>query len=64
MLSIYYVPMILRPIDFLFNPFRYIVGLISYFMMMPMFLNVFTIYAICNLHDVSWGNRPAFKDIT
>ena len=25
---------------------------------MPMFTNVFQIYAMCNLHDVSWGNRP------
>ena len=24
-----------------------------------MFTNVFQIYAMCNLHDVSWGNRPA-----
>ena len=27
--------------------------------MMPVFTNVFQIYSMCNLHDVSWGNRPA-----
>ena len=26
---------------------------------MPMFTNVFQIYAMCNMHDVSWGNRPS-----
>ena len=59
MLSVYLVPIILRPGDFLTNASKYVVGFISYFLMMPMFLNVFTIYAMCNLHDVSWGNRPA-----
>lgn len=31
----------------------------SYMLLMPVFTNVFQIYAMCNLHDVSWGNRPA-----
>ena len=31
----------------------------------PTLINVFVIYAIANLHDVSWGNRPSsFEDIT
>ena len=58
MLSVYLIPIIFRPLDFAQNIFKYIVGFVSYFLMMPMFLNVFTIYAMCNLHDVSWGNRP------
>jgi len=58
MLSIYVVPMILRPVDFLSNLGGYIVGLFTYILLIPMYINVFSIYAFCNLHDVSWGNRP------
>lgn len=56
--SVYLIPIVFRPLDFARNIFKYIVGFVSYFLMIPMFLNVFTIYAVCNLHDVSWGNRP------
>lgn len=33
-------------------------GLLSYLFMMPTFINIMQIYAMCNLHDISWGNRP------
>lgn len=59
LLGVYLVPMVFRPIDFLRQPVKYLYGFVAYFLMMPMYLNVFTIYALCNLHDVSWGNRPA-----
>jgi len=58
MLSVYMVPFILRPIDFLSNMGGYVVGLFSYILLIPMFINVFSIYSYSNLHDVSWGNRP------
>ena len=58
MLSLYAVPMIMRPVDFLSNFAGYIVGLVSYIVLIPMFVNVFSIYSFSNLHDVSWGNRP------
>ena len=58
MLSIYLVPFIMRPVDFLSNIAGYTIGLIAYLLMIPMFVNVFSIYSFCNLHDVSWGNRP------
>ena len=58
MLLIYLVPFILRPIDFLENFKGYTVGLVSYLLLIPMFTNIFTIYSMCNLHDISWGNRP------
>ena len=58
MLTIYVLPMVMRPLDFLSNFKSYSLGFMSYMMMMPIFTNVFQIYAMCNLHDVSWGNRP------
>ena len=59
MLSVYTIPMILRPIDWLENFRGYMVGLLMYLCLIPMFSNVFQIYAMSNLHDVSWGNRPS-----
>ena len=58
MLSVYLVPIIMRPIDFLENFRGYVVGLLAYLCLIPMFTNVFQIYAMSNLHDISWGNRP------
>ena len=59
MLTIYVLPMFMRPLDFCENIKNYVVGFFSFMVMMPVFTNVFQIYAMCNLHDVSWGNRPA-----
>ena len=59
MLSMYILPMVMRPLDFLQNYSKYMLGFTSYMLMMPIFTNVFQIYAMCNLHDVSWGNRPS-----
>jgi cellulose synthase/poly-beta-1,6-N-acetylglucosamine synthase-like glycosyltransferase len=58
MLSVYLVPVILRPLDFIYNLFSYVSGFLSYFFMMPIFLNVMQVYSMSNLHDISWGNRP------
>ena len=59
MLSIYLVPLILRPIDTLFNLKQYAIGMAAYFLMLPVYTNLMQIYSMCNLHDLSWGNRPA-----
>lgn len=59
MLSIYIVPVFLRPKDFFFNMSQYFFGLFSYFMLLPVFINVMQVYAMSNLHDISWGNRPS-----
>jgi hypothetical protein len=59
MLTIYVLPCVMRPLDFITNFTKYTVGFVAYMVMMPVFTNVFQIYAMCNLHDVSWGNRPA-----
>jgi len=58
MLSVYLVPIVMRPIDFLSNIGGYVIGLVAYILLIPMFVNVFSIYSFSNLHDVSWGNRP------
>jgi F0F1-type ATP synthase membrane subunit a len=58
MLAIYTIPFLLRPIDFLENFKGYVVGMIAYLILIPMFANIFSIYSMANLHDISWGNRP------
>ena len=58
MLSIYLVPIVLRPLDFIFNFKQYAMGMIVYFLMLPVYTNLMQIYSMCNLHDLSWGNRP------
>lgn len=59
MLTVFLLPMIFRPLDFIENGPRYIIGLASYILLLPTFINVMQIYAMCNLHDISWGNRPS-----
>ena len=59
MLSVYLLPIVLRPIDFLMNMPQYVVGLFSYIFMLPIFINVMQVYSMANLHDISWGNRPS-----
>jgi cellulose synthase/poly-beta-1,6-N-acetylglucosamine synthase-like glycosyltransferase len=58
-LSIYLIPFILRPLDFLKNMRLYFQGFIAYFLMLPVYLNIMQVYSMSNLHDVSWGNRPS-----
>jgi hypothetical protein len=64
MLSVYLLPMILRPIDFLFNMPQYLIGLVSYILLLPTYINVMQVYSMSNLHDISWGNRPAASEGT
>ena len=59
MCSVFIVPFVFRPIDAIGNFMKYSLGLISYMFMIPTFINVMQIYSMCNLHDISWGNRPA-----
>lgn len=39
----------------------FIKGVIYSIFMAPTFINLITLYSICNLHDVSWGSRPSGK---
>lgn len=34
------------------------VGFIQFITLIPTYVNVFQIYSICNIQDVTWGNRP------
>ncbi|OMJ87667.1 hypothetical protein SteCoe_10593 [Stentor coeruleus] len=33
-------------------------GIFHYLFLTPTYVNIFLIYAICNTHDCTWGNRP------
>jgi chitin synthase len=33
-------------------------GCLQFIVATPTYMNIFTIYSICNIHDCSWGNRP------
>lgn len=33
-------------------------GCFQFLYMIPSYVNIFLIYATCNIHDVTWGNRP------
>jgi cellulose synthase/poly-beta-1,6-N-acetylglucosamine synthase-like glycosyltransferase len=62
MLAVYLTPMLIRPLDFIQHCHKYLIGLVTYFLMMPVFITCMTVYSWCNLHDISWGNRPAVAD--
>jgi cellulose synthase/poly-beta-1,6-N-acetylglucosamine synthase-like glycosyltransferase len=34
------------------------IGCAHYLILSPTYVNIFNIYAICNIHDCTWGNRP------
>ena len=43
---------------------RFVFGSLVMIFLSPTFINVFVLYAIANLHDISWGNRPKNADIS
>jgi len=59
MLSVYALPFVLRPLDFIFNLKNYVLGFLTYMVMLPVFVNIMQVYSMSNLHDISWGNRPS-----
>lgn len=40
-----------------FEPWHMFTLFLQYLLVSPTYVNVLNIYAFCNLHDVSWGNR-------
>jgi len=53
------VPFYVRPIDFLCNMKKYLISLPCYYFSYLWWFVIINCYSICNLDDVSWGNRPA-----
>lgn len=52
-------PFIYKPIDAIQNFSKYILGLPIYYLSYYWWYVIITIYSMCNLDDVTWGNRPA-----
>ncbi|KAJ3113392.1 Chitin synthase, class 2 [Phlyctochytrium bullatum] len=40
------------------DPWHVFTCMLQYLFMLPSFVNILTVYAFCNLHDVTWGTRP------
>ncbi|PVU89450.1 hypothetical protein BB559_005093 [Furculomyces boomerangus] len=40
-----------------FEFFHVITCLVQYFIWMPSSINILTVYAFCNIHDISWGTK-------
>jgi chitin synthase len=55
LLGSYLVPIILNCTRL--NPIKYFVGVFILIFLSPMYINIFIIYSMANLHDISWGNR-------
>lgn len=53
------------PLVFNFSKLRvadFIKGAVYSIFLSPTYINIFTIFAISNIHDVSWGSRPSVTD--
>jgi len=59
MWAVLFCPFFFKPLDFLANPMKYTVGLVCYYLSYFWWYVIITVYAMCNLDDVTWGNRPS-----
>ncbi|KAJ3021627.1 Chitin synthase, class 1 [Thoreauomyces humboldtii] len=39
------------------DPWHTITSMAQYLLLLPVYINVFMVYAFCNLHDISWGTK-------
>ncbi|KAI9103333.1 chitin synthase-domain-containing protein [Phlyctochytrium arcticum] len=39
------------------DPWHTVTCIVQYMLLLPTYINIFMIYAFCNLHDVSWGTK-------
>jgi chitin synthase len=37
--------------------FHILFSIVQYYYMLPTFINIFSIYSFCNVHDISWGTK-------
>ncbi|CAG8506965.1 11619_t:CDS:2 [Cetraspora pellucida] len=42
----------------MFDPWHMFTCILQYIILLPFYVVILNIYAFCNIHDVSWGNRP------
>ena len=56
-ISSYFVPLVLNLCYV--KCFVFVWGILCYIFLVPTFINIFVLYAIGNIHDISWGNRPS-----
>ncbi|KAJ1929349.1 hypothetical protein IWQ60_001270 [Tieghemiomyces parasiticus] len=40
-----------------FEPWHMFTSFVQYLALLPSFINILTVYAFCNVHDVSWGTK-------
>ncbi|PWN49957.1 putative Chs4-chitin synthase 4 [Violaceomyces palustris] len=40
-----------------FEPWHMFTSIVQYLLMAPSFVNIISIYAFCNIHDLSWGTK-------
>ena len=57
LLGLYVLPPILNCFQ-VRKYFSMIIGFFIYLYVIPLYSIIFVIYAFCNTHDLSWGNRP------
>merc|ERR550514_395473 len=48
-----------KPDKWLLHTPNLVMSVLQYFFMLPTYVLVINIYAFCNIHDLSWGTRPA-----
>ncbi|CAG8537917.1 17848_t:CDS:2, partial [Racocetra persica] len=46
----------------MFDALHMFTCIIQYTLLVPFYVNILNVYAFCNIHDVSWGNREADDD--
>ncbi|BGP49867.1 hypothetical protein JCM10450v2_005772 [Rhodotorula kratochvilovae] len=42
-------------------PAHMFTSFLQYLLLSPAFTNILNVYALCNFHDLTWGNRPEEK---